>query len=124
MDQKIAWASAHIGATSVGGNDREWQSQAPSVQNWRSRDYLRSNCGLAFSCTLARTCKHDNRRVLPCGHHQIPQKSEEKRRRQALLSLSGLEFHGSRRLRSPREKGKKGGSATIRINNLCAVNTA
>ena len=28
MDQKIAWASAHIGITSVGCNDREWQSQA------------------------------------------------------------------------------------------------
>lgn len=28
MDQKVAWASAHIGITSVGCNDREWQSQA------------------------------------------------------------------------------------------------
>src|ERR1700676_2860130 len=47
-----------------------------SVQDWRSRDYLRSNCGLAFSCTLARTCKLDNRRVLQPGRHPIPQKSE------------------------------------------------
>ncbi len=51
MDQKIAWASAHIGVTSVGCNDR--------VRN-----------------LIGETCKLDNRRVLQPGRHPIPQKSE------------------------------------------------